>query len=173
MRSKLLIPGLAVAVLGITACGSSSSTSSNGSNGSSASTAAGTAPAKGKHAGRVVAIPSRTYSVKMTGKAETPPGAPSGSGTAVVAVHGKSDHLCWRFAHLKGFAHPTLAHIHIGSAGVSGAIVIPLSGAAKFKVKGCVRTSATLLTAIEKNPHGYYVNIHNQKYPGGVVRSQL
>lgn len=172
MRSKLLIPGLAVAVLGIAACGSSSnSTSSNASGGSSASTPAGTTPGKGKT--KVVAVPSKTYSVKMTGKAETPKGPPSGTGAAVVTVHGKTDKLCWRFAHLKGFSAPTLAHIHLGPAGTSGNVVVPLSGAAKFKDKGCVRASPTLLKAIEKNPHGYYVNIHNKKYPGGAVRSQL
>lgn len=170
MRSKLLAPGLAVAVLGIAACGSSSSSSSNSSGSSPANGAA-----KPQHAGKgkLVALPSRTYSVKMTGKAETPKGAPSGSGAAVVTVHGKTDQVCWRFAHLKGFTAPTLAHIHIGPSGTSGNIVLPLSGAARFKRKGCVPASATLLKAIEKNPHGYYVNIHNKKYLGGAVRAQL
>ncbi|MGI8411039.1 MAG: CHRD domain-containing protein [Solirubrobacteraceae bacterium] len=161
MRSKLLIPGLAVAALGIAACGSSSSSSPR----------SGSSP--GGKTTKVVAVPSRTYSVKMTGKVETPPGAPKGSGAAVVALHGKADKVCWRFSHLTGFTAPTLAHIHLGPAGKAGAIVVPLSSAAKFKSKGCVPASPTLITAIEKDPHGYYVNVHNKHYPGGAVRAQL
>jgi hypothetical protein len=33
--------------------------------------------------------------------------------------------------------------------------------------------SAALIEAIEKDPHGYCVNIHSKQYPGGAVRAQL
>jgi hypothetical protein len=111
--------------------------------------------------------------VKLTGKAETPAGAPSGSGIAVISLSGKKLQACWRFVLLKGFTKPTFAHIHMGPAGTSGNVVIPLSTGATFLTKGCATTTAALIKAIEANPHGYYVNIHNAKYPGGAVRAQL
>lgn len=111
--------------------------------------------------------------MKLSGKAETPAGAPKGTGSAVVALHGRTLRVCWRFSRLKGFTSATVAHIHKGVEGTSGNIVVPLSTAAKLHHRGCVSSSAALIKAIEKNPHGYYVNIHSKKYPGGAVRAQL
>jgi hypothetical protein len=181
MRTKLLIPSLVVVMLGIAACGSSSSSSSSTPSASTpSSTPATTTPAtkakKGKTAKKATtkaAVPSRTYSVKMTGAAETPAGAPKGTGAAVIALHGKTLQVCWRFAHLAGFTGATFAHIHVGPKGTSGNIVVPLSTGTSFLHKGCVAANAALIAAIEKNPHGYYVNIHSKSYPGGAVRAQL
>ena len=105
MRSKLFAPGLAVVTLSVAACGSS------GSN----SIAARPGRASG---GR----PTRVYRVQLSGTAETLPGAPHGSGAAVIAFHGDSM-VCWRFAHLHGFTNATFAHIHIGVKGRSGNVV--------------------------------------------------
>jgi hypothetical protein len=30
-----------------------------------------------------------------------------------------------------------------------------------------------MIDAVESNPNAYYVNVHNAKYPNGVVRGQL
>jgi hypothetical protein len=70
-------------------------------------------------------------------------------------------------------APPTAAHIHVGVAGKCGDVVLPLSTGTTFKTKGCVPASATLISQIAANPHGYYVNIHNAQYTGGAVRAQL
>jgi hypothetical protein len=171
MRTKLLIPSLVLVVLGIAACGSSSSSSI--SSASKPSTTATTTPAATGKKGKTAAVPSRTYTVKLTGAAETPPGAPTGTGAAVIALHGKTLQVCWRFAHLHGFTSATFAHIHIGPKGTSGNIVVPMSTGPSLQHKGCVSAAAAMIEAIEKNPHGYYVNIHSKKYPGGAVRAQL
>ena len=174
MRSRLLIPSLAVALIGVAGCGSSSSSTSastpattTASTPASTGTTTNSAVAKGKKA------LSRTYSVKMTGAAETPAGAPGGTAKAVVTLSTKLGKACWTFSSLSGFSNPTFAHIHVGAAGTSGNIVLPLSTGAAFLTKGCVPASATLISAIAANPHGYYVNIHNKQYPGGAVRAQL
>jgi hypothetical protein len=176
MHSKLLIPGLVVTMLGMTACGggsSSSSSSSSAATSSSASTSTPAATTKKAKGQKKASVPSRTYRLQLSGKAETPPGAPEGTGAAVIALHGGTLQLCWRFAHLRGFTGATFAHIHRGAKGTSGPIVVPLSTGPKLHHKGCVRTTATMIRAIEKDPHGYYVNIHSRRYPGGAVRSQL
>jgi CHRD domain len=156
MRSKLLIPGLAILVLAVAACGSSTKPS-HITGGSPTSAGA----------------PSLAFHVKLTGAAEVPPGAPKGSGGAVIALHDSTLQVCWRFAHLKGFTKPTLAHIHLGDKGTSGIVVVPLSTGTRFLHKGCVTTSATVIKAIAQKPHRYYVNIHSTEYPGGAVRAQL
>jgi hypothetical protein len=183
MRLKSLVTvGIAGLSLGVAACGSSSSSSSSSSAASSSSTpstsTAAQAPAAGKkgsthHKLLATGVPGRIYDVKLTGKAETPAGAPKGAGSAVIALHGRSLTVCWRFSHLRGFTAATFAHIHQGVSGKAGNVVVPLSTTAKLHHKGCVASTATLIKAIEKDPHGYYVNIHSKKYPGGAVRAQL
>lgn len=157
MRTKVLIPSLVVLMAGLAACGGTSTSSSTSSS----------SPPTAKKSGK-----PRIYRIALTGTAETPAGAPAGKGAAVIAFHG-STVVCWRFAHLHGFANATLAHIHAGAEGKSGKVVVPLSTASKLHHQGCVHVSSTLTRAIEHNPRKYYVNIHSAQYPGGAVRGQL
>jgi hypothetical protein len=178
MRSRLLILSLAVALIGVAGCGSSSKSSSSSTSAStpataSASTTASTATTTKAAVAKAKKALSRTYAVKMTGPAETPAGAPNGTAKAVVTLASKPGTVCWTFESLSGVSNPTYAHIHLGVAGKSGNIVLPLSTGSTLKTKGCVHASATLIKSIAANPHGYYVNIHSKQYPSGAVRAQL
>jgi hypothetical protein len=179
MRSRLLIPSLAIVLIGVAGCGSSSSSSSSSTSASTpasttASTAASTgATTKAVAVAKVKKAVSRTYALKMTGAAETPAGAPAGTAKAVVTLSTKLGKVCWTFKSLSGVSNPTFAHIHLGAPKTSGNIVLPLSTGATLLTKGCVPASVTLINAIAANPHGYYVNIHSKQYPGGAVRAQL
>jgi len=104
----------------------------------------------------------------LTGKAETPKGDPNGSGTAEVKINGRS--VCWEIK-ATGVEALNAAHIHKGGPGVAGPVAVPFGGA--FKSKGCQTTTAAIAAAIKKHPGGYYVNVHNAKYPGGALRGQL
>jgi hypothetical protein len=170
MRSRLLIPSLAVVLIGVAGCGSSSSSSSSST---SANTPASTATTTKSAVAKVKKAVSRTYALKMTGAAETPAGAPGGTAKAVVTLSTKLGKVCWTFTSLSGVSNPTFAHIHLGAAKTSGNIVLPLSTGTTLLTKGCVPASATLINAIAANPHAYYVNIHSKQYPGGAVRAQL
>jgi hypothetical protein len=178
MRLRLLIPGLAVVLIGVAGCGSSSSSSSSSTSASTpasttASTPASTASTTKSAVAKVKKAVSRTYALKMTGAAETPAGAPGGTAKAVLTLSTKLGKVCWTFKSLSGFSNPTFAHIHLGAAKTSGNIVLPLSTGTTLLTKGCVPASATLINAIAANPHGYYVNIHSKQYPSGAVRAQL
>jgi len=116
--------------------------------------------------------PLHVYRVTMNGRVESPPGAPRGVGVGVIAIHAGSV-VCWRFAHLHGFVSATLAHIHTGSRGSSGPVLISLSTAPVLHHQGCTHASAAAITAIERDPGGYYVNVHSARYPAGAVRGQL
>jgi len=154
MPSKLSTLVVVTAALGLAGCGGSSPNS----------TSHVSAPKNG--------VRGRIYRVSLSGKAETPPGAPNGAGSAVIALH-SSLKVCWRFSHVRGFTDATFAHIHRGGAGTAGPIVIPLSTTGKLHHKGCVPTTAAMIKAIEQDPAGYYVNIHSKEYPAGAVRAQL
>lgn len=88
------------------------------------------------------------------------------------AIH-RSSVVCWRFSHLHGFNNATVAHIHVGRKGHTGNVPVPLSTGARLHHRGCVQASTAAVRAIERNPAGYYVNIHSLQYPAGAVRAQL
>jgi hypothetical protein len=142
-------PALIAVTLSVAACGGSSATPS--------------APSS---------RPTTLYTVSMTGAAETPKGAPHGRGVAIIAFHGAST-VCFRFSHLHGFLDATVAHIHSGTTGHSGPVLVALSSGPKLHHRGCLAISPTVSRAIWKQPSAYYVNVHSLQYPGGAVRAQL
>ena len=103
MRFRTIVPCLATALVFVAGCGSSKKSTSSASTpaappatntATTATTKTTTTPAK-KH--KAAAVPSRTYHVKLSGAVESPPGAPKGSGSAVITLHGKSHQVCWTF----------------------------------------------------------------------------
>ena len=158
MITKPLASPVALAVsLGLAACGGTSAAPSTARS----------------HAGKAVrSRPTTLYTVAMTGAAETPPGAPHGGGIAIIAFHGASK-VCFRFAHLHGFIDATVAHIHTGTVGHSGPVLVALSSGPKLHHRGCLVISPAISRAIWRRPSAYYVNVHSRRYPGGAVRAQL
>jgi hypothetical protein len=71
----------------------------------------------------------------------------------------------------------TGAHIHLAPEGESGSIVqglSPLSSTTDNGVIGMGSFSNTaLLAAIRANPQNYYVNVHSNVCPRGVIRGQF
>jgi hypothetical protein len=81
---------------------------------------------------------------------------------------------------------PNRGHIHVGDAATNGGIAVPLFELAENatdprhdelesnrSLEGCVSADAELLRQIAANPDGYYVNLHNARFPGGALRGQL
>jgi hypothetical protein len=121
-----------------------------------------------------VALASQAKTLKfeayLLGKSEIPKASPSGKATAKITITGTK--VCWKFLAVKGIPKPVVAHIHRGTAKTAnGAVVVPLGGA--YKATGCTTSTAAIVNAIVKNPKGFYVNIHNGKYPNGAARGQL
>ena len=111
-----------------------------------------------------------TFKATLLGKSEVPKGAPAGKGTAKITITGTK--VCWKFTGIKGIDKVTASHIHIGKAGTAGNVVVAFF-AGPLKTTGCVASTAAVVKGIEKNPKGYYVNIHTLKYPNGAIRGQL
>ena len=113
---------------------------------------------------------TKTFTVSMSGKAETPTGDPDGKGTAKVTINTSKGQVCFNLTWSR-IGTPVAAHIHKGKKGVAGPVVVPFF--AKAKHTGCVKASKSLLGKILKSPSGYYVNVHTQAFPGGAIRAQL
>ena len=122
----------------------------------------------------VVLLPAaalaQSYTAVLSGAAEVPgPGDADGAGLAVVTVEGTNV----RYTVLaQNIGAPTLAHIHIGAAGVAGAPVVTLD--VNMLTNGVVQNVAQdVIAAIVANPAGYYVNVHTAEFPQGAIRGQL
>jgi len=70
----------------------------------------------------------------------------------------------------------TVAHIHLAPAGTAGQVVQPLeltAGAENGVIGRGTFTNPSLVTALQTNPSGYYVNVHSSVCPTGVIRGQF
>jgi hypothetical protein len=117
-----------------------------------------------------VSAGTKTFTTTLLGSNEVPKA--TGSGKAVITLNAGTGKVCWTYSSLKGISKVNASHIHKAPKGKAGAVVVAFFSGA-LKTKGCVTASKALVKAIEKNPSGYYVNIHTAKYPAGAIRGQL
>jgi hypothetical protein len=114
---------------------------------------------------------SPVVSTALAGKNEVPKGAAGGSGLVVLHLDGAKHSVCWAFSNVVKIGKPLAAHIHRGTAGRNGPVIVPLGAA--FKSKGCAMSTAAVIGAIEEHPSRYYVNVHTAMYKNGAIRGQL
>ena len=121
----------------------------------------------------------------LTGENEVPPADDNGRGRAVIRVNPKDRRVCFDLR-WRRIASPTRSHIHEGRAGENGDIVVtlfenttapdtflPLPNSIR-RVQGCTGgLQRGLLRDIRDHPRRFYVNIHNEDFPGGAIRGQL
>lgn len=116
----------------------------------------------------------KTFSSSMSGRQEVPKkGDSNGRGTARITTDAARQRVCYRIT-LKRVGTVNAGHIHRGKRGKAGPVVVALFGEATRRPRGCVRNVAkATIRSIERNPGGFYVNVHNKRYPDGAVRGQL
>ncbi len=112
-----------------------------------------------------------TLTADLAGSSETDA---DGSGTATVVLDPDAGTACWTFS-VENIDPVTVSHIHEGAAGTDGGVVVDLDLAGfDGTSEGCNDSAdAAALQAIIDDPAGYYVNVHNEAYPGGAIRGQL
>ena len=83
--------------------------------------------------------------------------------------------ICYGIS-VANIGEPIAAHIHKAPRGENGDVVFTL----KHPRKGdpgassrCARINQALADDIRSNPKGFYVNVHNEKFPAGAVRGQI
>jgi hypothetical protein len=114
-------------------------------------------------------VRARSYAIHL---APASTGTRGGSAAAAITITAPRDQLCWTITGLAGVPAPLFAHIHRGTSGSNGPVVVPLG--TRYQPAGCARGIApALLAAIEARPAGYYLAIHTRAQPLGAVRAQL
>jgi hypothetical protein len=124
------------------------------------------------------------FTVVMTGAQEVPPADPDGSAKADVTLDVTTGEVCFDIK-LDAVGTPNRGHIHFAPLGTNGGIVVPFFELAATptdprhdelengRIQDCVSADPATLALIVANPHLYYVNLHNARFPGGAVRGQL
>ena len=114
------------------------------------------------------------FNATLSGAAEVPgPGAPNGSGSAVIALDATANRVCVLFT-LAGVELPaSMAHIHSGAAAVAGPVVIPLTAPVSATSASCALATPAVLAAIVASPAAHYANVHTAGFAAGAVRGQL
>ena len=110
-----------------------------------------------------------------------------GSGKATVWIDAEAGTVCFDLS-FRDSGTPNRAHIHVGGPSTGGGIVVPFFDIntpatatdarhdeleSKSRTDGCVTADPALLAQIAANPGGYYVNLHNARFPLGSMRGQL
>ncbi len=110
-----------------------------------------------------------------TGDQEVAGGDLDGHAVAFVRASGGTVRFGVSFA---GIAPPSAGHIHQGAVGVAGPVVVGFfAGALPASINGIAGTvtgvAPALVRDINRNPSGFYANLHNADFPAGAVRGQL
>jgi hypothetical protein len=181
---KFVLPGVAVAALVATGAGVATATVKD----FTATTTAGTVgtakagAAAGGGAQADTATGSITYlAASLLGRNEVPAadgeatGDQDGRAQALLRIQG--DRL-WYAIRWQDVQAPTAGHIHLGAAGVNGAIKVPFFAGtlpdSSRAVAGSVRvTDRTALARLKADPGSFYANLHTGEFPGGAVRGQF
>jgi hypothetical protein len=96
------------------------------------------------------------------------------TGAALVAVYPDRGQVCFdiRVNNIDSVA--SAAHIHEGTFGLNGPVLVGLAAPGEEgTVSGCAEADADSIALISENPTGFYVNVHNDEFPGGALRGQL
>jgi CHRD domain len=112
-----------------------------------------------------------TLTADLAGSAETDE---DGTGTARIVVDPDAGTACWTLT-AENIDPVTISHIHVGAAGEDGDVVVDLDlDGFDGSSEGCNEAAdSASLQAIVDDPAGYYVNLHNDAFPGGAIRGQL
>jgi hypothetical protein len=110
---------------------------------------------------------------QLSGASEVPgPGDDNGTGQADLRTIPKREKVCYDIT-VQDVEQVTMAHIHKGSATEAGPIFKTLKAPTDGSSSGCVKMSRKQIMMINRNPSGFYVNVHSQSRPNGAVRGQL
>jgi hypothetical protein len=100
-------------------------------------------------------------------------GDPDGRAKAHFKTASEIEVVCYEI-NFKAIGKPSAGHIHQGSQGATGPVTVDLFGKDGDPREGCVfGVDEATIEAMQYNPNGYYVDLHNAEYPDGALRGQL
>lgn len=111
--------------------------------------------------------------LSLTGAAVPDGGSEDGSGEATLELDPAAGEVCFEVS-VEDVEPVTAMHIHEGAEGESGPVFIGLSEAFDGdSIDDCAEAEASDIQQVVDNPSDYYLNLHNEDFPAGVLRAQL
>ena len=109
----------------------------------------------------------------LLGINEVPPVTTTATGVAVLRLtDAKKLYSKITVTNLESVDTLAAAHIHTGSAGVNGPVIVGLCGsAADFGIAKQFTLTDAVYANVKSDP--VYVNAHTAKHPGGIIRGQI
>lgn len=109
----------------------------------------------------------------LSGATEVPnPGDPDGTGEARLRTFPVKERVCYEIT-VQNIDPATAAHIHKGTSTETGPLVKELKVPSDGSSSGCFKMSQAKIAQMNRNPSGFYINVHNRQFPSGAVRGQL
>ncbi len=117
------------------------------------------------------ALAQTYYSATLDGAHEVPPVGGPGRGWGIVRHDTAANSVRIFVFHEALTGAPTAAHLHLGAAGVNGAIIVPLTPQSPNIFTGNGTLTAPQGAAL--GTAGTYLNVHTAANPGGEIRGQV
>ena len=108
------------------------------------------------------------WSATLNGANEVGGGDKDGTGSFTARI--VKDEFCYTLT-VANISEATMAHIHRGAAGANGPVFIGLPDLDAGE--HCQELDDDRAGKLKSRPEEFYVNIHNDDFPGGAVRGQL
>ena len=139
---------------------------------------------------KVQAQEGQTFSASLSGKDEVPPTESNSTGTAKFQVDENSSQVSY-WVNVTGIKEINQAHIHNGTEGQNGDIVVTLTknksakgnddlpnigfsgNITKDDLQGPLKDKELTDLVSLMNDGNAYVNVHTDKYPDGAIRGQI
>ena len=139
---------------------------------------------------KVQAQEGQTFSASLSGKDEVPPTESNSTGTAKFQVDENSSQISY-WVNVTGIKKINQAHIHNGTEGQNGDIVVTLSKSKSAKgnesppnsgfsgnitkddLQGPLKDKELTDLVSLMSDGNAYVNVHTDKYPDGAIRGQI
>lgn len=164
MKRPLTTASLTVLALALAACGADQDPAIDVPEGAAATTTIG---------GGAPSAVASFGPLELSGAAEIPgPGDEDGAGVANVFLESDGS-ICYDFVGIDGIDTPTAAHLHEGGSSEDGPVALPLETPTEGSLDACIPDQGDLVTRIQENPAGFYINVHNAEFPDGALRGQL
>lgn len=116
----------------------------------------------------------RPLSAELTGSSEVPPSGSAAIGVAELTLNQGQGEICVEITS-SGYAADEMivaGHIHEAPAGQNGGVVVNLQvNSPDHSI--CVEVDSDLVKRIRKSPSDFYINLHSNLTPSGVIRGQL
>lgn len=129
------------------------------------------ANAGGELRGQITASNIEVYGVVATGDQEVPAVTTDASGVGAITLNTTTGSITGTIT-VTGIT-PTMAHIHVGEAGVNGGVVLPLTdeGMGVFTVPADTVLDMAQMALMQAD--GLYTNFHTTDNPSGEIRGQI